>query len=101
MTIFRVCVIAPVQQLIVDLPFEIRDELMVEASRAKLFVSHMTTADEDRVCRSVMIATGWIQSCLRRIELHMPCMTTGYPSSKQPSTSIKASFDAFVAIWML
>lgn len=41
----------------IDLPFEDMDELVAEASRAKFLVGHMTNADEDGVCRRVMIST--------------------------------------------
>lgn len=41
----------------IDLPFGDMDELVVEASRAKFLIGHMTNADEDGVCRRVMIAT--------------------------------------------
>jgi len=41
----------------IDLPFDDMDELVAEASRAKFLIGHMTNADEDGVCRRVMIAT--------------------------------------------
>lgn len=41
----------------IDLPFEDMDELAAEASRSKFLIGHMATADEDGVCRRVMIAT--------------------------------------------
>lgn len=41
----------------IDLPFGDIDELVVEASRAKFLIGYMTNADEDGVCRRVMIAT--------------------------------------------
>lgn len=41
----------------IDLPFDHVDDLAAEASRAKFLIGHMTNADEDGVCRRVMIAT--------------------------------------------
>lgn len=41
----------------IDLPFDGVDQLAAEASRAKFLIGHMTNADEDGVCRRVMIAT--------------------------------------------
>lgn len=44
-----------------DLPFPDIEGLMAEASRAKFLVGHMAAADEEGVCRRVMIATSRIQ----------------------------------------
>lgn len=41
----------------IDFPFADMDELVAEASRAKFLIGHMTNADEDGVCRRVMIST--------------------------------------------
>jgi hypothetical protein len=41
----------------VDLPFDDVADLAAEASRAKFLIGHMAVADEDGVCRRVMIAT--------------------------------------------
>ena len=41
----------------IDLPFDHVDDLAAEASRAKFLIGHMTNADQDGVCRRVMIAT--------------------------------------------
>lgn len=41
----------------IDLPFDDVDELAAEASRAKFLIGHLTNADEDGVCRRVMIST--------------------------------------------
>lgn len=46
----------------IDLPFDGVDQLAAEASRAKFLIGHMTNADEDGVCRRVMIATYRIES---------------------------------------
>jgi hypothetical protein len=48
----------------IDLPFEGMDELAAEASRTKFLVGYMTNADEDGVCRRVMIATNRIQCAI-------------------------------------
>lgn len=45
------------QPIDLDLPYADLDDLMVEASRVKFLIGHMTTADEDGVCRRVMIST--------------------------------------------
>lgn len=45
----------------IDLPFGCVDELAAEASRAKFLIGHMTNADEDGVCRRVMISTNRIE----------------------------------------
>lgn len=41
----------------IDLPFDNMDDLADEVTRAKFLIGHMTNADEDGVCRRVMIAT--------------------------------------------
>lgn len=41
----------------IDLPFDDVTDLAAEASRAKFLIGHMTNADEDGVCRRVMIST--------------------------------------------
>lgn len=46
----------------IDLPFDGVDQLATEASRAKFLIGHMVNADEDGVCRRVMIATNRIES---------------------------------------
>jgi len=48
----------------IDLPFDDMDEFVVEASRAKFLVGHMTKADEDGVCRRVMISTYRIECAI-------------------------------------
>ena len=48
----------------IDLPFEDMEELVAEASRTKFLVGYMTNADEDGVCRRVMIATNRIQCAI-------------------------------------
>jgi hypothetical protein len=45
----------------IDLPFDGVDQLAAEASRAKFLIGHMANADEDGVCRRVMIATHRIE----------------------------------------
>lgn len=45
----------------IDLPFDGVDQLAAEASRAKFLIGHMTNADEDGVCRRVMIAANRIE----------------------------------------
>lgn len=45
----------------IDLPFDDVDALAAEASRAKFLIGHMTNADEDGVCRRVMIAANRIE----------------------------------------
>lgn len=44
-----------------DLPFDGVDQLAAEASRAKFLIGHMAAADEDGVCRRVMIAANRIE----------------------------------------
>jgi hypothetical protein len=50
---------APAQ---INLPFGDVDELAAAASRAKFLIGHLTNADEDGVCRRVMISTCRIES---------------------------------------
>lgn len=45
----------------IDLPFDGVDQLAAEASCAKFLIGHMTNADEDGVCRRVMIAANRIE----------------------------------------
>jgi hypothetical protein len=61
MPAYRVCLVGQRQPLDVDLPFNNLTDLIAEASRAKFLAGHMTVADEDGVCRRVMIATCRIQ----------------------------------------
>ncbi len=61
MSSYRVCVVGQHQPLDVDLPFDDLTDLIAEASRAKFLSGHMTVADEDGVCRRVMIAACRIQ----------------------------------------
>ena len=61
MASYRVCLVGQHLPLEIDLAFGDLDELVFEASRAKFLAGHMTTPDEDGVCRGVMIATGRIQ----------------------------------------
>ena len=61
MAVFRIHLMGQNQPLLIDMPLGDLDELVFEASRAKFLAGHMTTPDEDGVCRGVMIATGRIQ----------------------------------------
>jgi hypothetical protein len=45
----------------IDLPFDDMDDLAAEAARAKFLIGHMTNADEDGVCRRVLIAANRIE----------------------------------------
>ena len=51
----------------IDVPFDDMDDLAAEASRAKFVIGHMTKADEDGVCRRVMIATYRIECVVESI----------------------------------
>jgi len=61
MATYRVHLVGSHQAIDVDLPYADLDDLMGEASRARFIVGHLTTPDEQGVCRRVMIATGRIQ----------------------------------------
>ena len=64
MTSYHIYLIGQAQPLSVYLPFADIDELVEKASRAKFLAGTMAEADEDGVCRRVMIATNRIQCAL-------------------------------------
>jgi hypothetical protein len=57
----HMCLIGQHQPLKVDVPYADLDDLMVDVTRNKFIVGNMSEADEQGVCRRVMIATGRIQ----------------------------------------
>ncbi|HQS97324.1 MAG: hypothetical protein B7X90_11185 [Novosphingobium sp. 17-62-19] len=61
MAAFRIHLMGQNQPLDIDLPCRDLTELMTDASRAKFLIGHLTAADEEGVCRGVMIATCRIQ----------------------------------------
>ena len=64
MATFRLHLMGQNQPLVVDFPCADLDDLMEAATRSKFLTGHMTTPDEDGVCRGVMIATGRIQCAI-------------------------------------
>jgi hypothetical protein len=52
------------QPITLDLPCTDVDELVEQASRVKFVVGYMAKADEEGVCRRVMIATCRIQCAI-------------------------------------
>jgi hypothetical protein len=64
MAIFQVHLMGQHQPVTIDLPCADIDDLAEQASRAKFLAGHMAEADEDGVCRRVMIATCRIQCAI-------------------------------------
>lgn len=64
MAAFRVHLMGQNQPLDVDLPCASLTDLVAEASRSKFLVGHLSAADEEGVCRGVMIATSRIQCAI-------------------------------------
>lgn len=64
MATFHVHLMGQPQPLTLDLPCTDIDDLAEQSSRAKFLAGHMTEADEEGVCRRIMIATSRIQTAI-------------------------------------
>jgi len=62
---FLIHLIGRHQPICVDVPFLDADEFAIQATRAKFIVCDMTSADEDGVCRRVMISTQRIECVIQ------------------------------------
>ncbi|MEM6858615.1 MAG: hypothetical protein AAF559_12150 [Pseudomonadota bacterium] len=61
MATFSIHLMGQSQPISLDLPCADIDELAGEASSSRFIAGHLEVADEDGVCRRVMIATSRIQ----------------------------------------
>ena len=64
MPAFTIHLMGQHQPITLDLPCRDIDDLAEQSARAKFLAGHMAEADEDGVCRRVMIATSRIQCAI-------------------------------------
>ena len=64
MATFHVHLMGQHQPITLDLPCANIDELVEQTSHAKFIVGHMTEADDEGVCRRVMVATSRIECAI-------------------------------------
>ncbi|MEM7690121.1 MAG: hypothetical protein AAF291_13955 [Pseudomonadota bacterium] len=64
MASFTIHLMGQHQPITIDLPCASIDELACRSGTERFLVGHMTEADEDGVCRRVMIATSRIQCAI-------------------------------------
>lgn len=58
---YRVCMMGQNVPMDVDLPYADLEALMIDASRQRFILGHMTRPDSEGICPPVMIATSRIQ----------------------------------------
>lgn len=64
MAIFTIHLMGQNQPITLDLPSADIDDLAARSATKRFIVGHMAEADEDGVCRRVMIATSRIQCAI-------------------------------------
>ena len=64
MATFAIHLMGHHQPITIDLPYRSIDELAEKAGSTRYLLGHMTAADEEGVCRRVMIATSRIQCAI-------------------------------------
>lgn len=64
MATFSIHLMGQASPITLDLPCDDIDDLADEATASRFITGHMTVADEDGVCRRVMIATSRIQCAI-------------------------------------
>lgn len=64
MATFTIHLMGQNQPITIDLPCRDIDELAAQAATIRFLAGHMKEADEDGVCRRVMIATNRIQCAI-------------------------------------
>ncbi|AWW74567.1 hypothetical protein CD351_09030 [Erythrobacter sp. KY5] len=64
MTTFTIHLMGQATPITLDLPISTVDDLAEKAGETRYLVGHLASADEDGVCRRVMIATSRIQCAI-------------------------------------